>query len=1091
MRRGFVLVAILFLVGASTALGYMSGAPTATLTDSRGELLNDLPQPSMNGTRQDTVYFGGDDGSGYAYLGGVWDWDTIVSDPLQGWTTRDMTADVATYFYRVNADSFVAHGDGCTPMMGFGSWQLWCGVHEDDANMRDFISGMGYSNNSCQRAMSPIYSISSGNEVHVGFRYFNDTEVGFDYTYAYVNCYDINGDLIQDGGQFEAAKLDGIDGAYDAPSTWSSTHQYAELPAGTASVQLELNFVSDGGWSDEDGSWATECGPFAADNIDFNIGTSNHYYDFEASAQGWTFTKCDGVGAFMAVWPQSEWSLWLEQAGVGCACPMSNNVLGFVTDIDEDLPGFPVLHQEQAYSGILVRGPYQPPDYNAVYVKMAGYAYLKYAAGTFARGGYSIYPYSTDVNPVPHWSPRAGQDVWHYTGEPGFCTEAAAIFDWDLTRPPDGDPIPANWEQMKFIFETITDCVSFQIPPSTCTLEGITYGSPLIDNVQIGLTWAPDAPPIAVDTGGLFHDGYGQMYPTYLEPGDVSNADISYDLSRDDFAKNDWHADSTSITGPKVLPASPRRWNGYLCVKVDQEGPRQAMIPGYLAWKNRLAFGGDVTEDYVCVMMDTVGTYKYRFASYFHESSPGFDPTHEDYSRYQEILPDSIWTPGTKLSYKYAAQWVDGAEPEYTGPWEMEILPGMRLQSGEPYNVEWPCVLFVDRFNRGTEYYIVPLLEQMGLEFDKYDALDGSSNYDCSIKRTFGGTYFNPGGWGNNGMTTQQMLGYRMILMNIGTFGLGSCEPGDWEILDLWLSETGCGLADTRRALIMDGDAIAQALSDGGDYGNPGFLNNVLGTTYVGIYRDYNNDDATCVYLEPASGAVFTPASPGVSLYGNGCPQQYGYNVLGLQAGPTNVVGNLRYWSYQGTGDAEYVNYAQVVRTKIQSQVANWKSVVDGFSFHHLSQRGYAGEDCSTDSTAVLLGASNLLGPMLTWLQAGGAPFVNWRYPCTDTAVEDDGETHVSGPVNYLYAARPNPFRGTATVRFSLATPTKVNVSIFDVSGRLVRTLVDGAMDKGEHSQSWDGADNGGHRVSGGIFWMKMQTENGYNSSMRIVVVPR
>ena len=421
----------------------------------------------------------------------------------------------------------------------------------------------------------------------------------------------------------------------------------------------------------------------------------------------------------------------------------------------------------------------------------------------------------------------------------------------------------------------------------------------------------------------------------------------------------------------------------------------------------------------------------------------------------------------------------------------MEILPTMRLQSGEEYDVEWPCVLYVDRFNRGSEYYINPLLEQMGLEYDRYDALDGSSNYDCSIKRTFGGDGFNPGGWGNNGMTTDQLLGYRMILFSLGTFGLGACEPGDWEILELWLNSTACGLADTRRALIVDGDEVARALNDNTGYGNPAFLNNVLGTTYVGIYREYNNDPAYCVYLEPASGAVFTPESPGVSVYGNGCPNQYSYSVLGVQAGPTNTVGNLRWYSYQGTGDVPYVNYAQVVRTKIQAQVANWKSMVNGFSFHHLSERGCSSEDCSADSACVVAGAADLLGPGLTWMATGGAPFVNWRYPCEDVAVDDGGETHVSGPVNYLYAARPNPFRGTAAVRFSLAAPTHVNVSIFDVSGRLVRTLVDGAMDKGEHTQSWDGADNGGNRVSGGIFWMKMHTQSGYTSSMRLVVVPR
>ena len=58
------------------------------------------------------------------------------------------------------------------------------------------------------------------------------------------------------------------------------------------------------------------------------------------------------------------------------------------------------------------------------------------------------------------------------------------------------------------------------------------------------------------------------------------------------------------------------------------------MIPGYLAWKQRLAYAGDPEQDFVCVQMDSVeitqGAYKHRFDTYFHESEPGFDPTHPD-----------------------------------------------------------------------------------------------------------------------------------------------------------------------------------------------------------------------------------------------------------------------------------------------------------------------------------------------------------------------------------------------------------------------------------------------------------------------------
>jgi hypothetical protein len=1080
-------MAILFLVGAGSAYGYVAQSPAATLADGRGELFNDLPRPSLNGMRADTVYFGGDDGTGMAYLGGVWDWDTIVSDPLQGWITQDMTEDPADYFYRVNADSFAVHGDGCTPMMGFGTWQIWCGVHEDDADLRDFVCGMGYANNSCQRAISPRYA-TGASLPNVEFEYFNDTEIGFDYVYVYVNYYNALGDLVS---AVEVDRLDGIIGAYDAPAHFNMGPATADAEF----CELEFRFTADGGWSDEDGSWCTECGPFAADNVQFFDGTTNHVFDFESGAQGWTFGRCAGIGADMAVWDQATWSQWLEDVGVACSCPLSGNALGFCTeDVPYSLPGFKQLHHEYGKSGILDRGPYLPPDYNSVYVRMAAYFYLRQGGGSFVRPGWTVYPYSSETNPDPHWSPRGGQNVYNYTGDTPGCAYAAGIGDWDLSSPPDGDPIPPTWELMRFIFETITDCEGFQVPPTVCLFEGETFGSPLLDRCQIGLTYAPDAPAITPETGMIFHDGYGQKFPTYLEPSDVANSNVAYDLSRDNEGQNDWNADTSAVSGPVVNAQQPRRWLARFCVKVDRKGPRQDLIPGYLKWKNRLAYAGNVEQDYVCVQMDSVqiaqGPYKHKFATYFHEAEAGFDATHPDYSYWQEILPDSIFVPGTRISYQYQSRWFDGAEYRTIGPWEMEILPNMRLVQGEDYTVEWPCVLYIDRFNRGSEYYITPTLDQVGLEYDKYDALDGSSNWDAPIKRSFGGTKFNPGGWGNNGMTTDQALGYRLILFSLGTFGLSACEIPDFELLELWLTTTQCGLADTRRALIMNGDQIA------GCMGHPtlgqanGFLNNVLGTTYdQDAYRSFNNDWAYCVWLEPAAGAYFAPSAPGVGLYGNGCPNAYSYNVLGVQPGVSGALGNLNYYSFQGTGTNTYVSYAQVARQYQQAQVGNWRTVVDGFSFHHVSERGCNGEPCSADSNCVVQGAAELLGPELTWLAAGGAPFAAWQYPCEDDAVGDGGETHLSGPVNFLYAARPNPFRGTAAIRFNLASATRVNLAIYDVSGRLVRTLIDGAMDKGEYTQSWDGADNAGNRVAGGIFWMQMSTANGYVSSKKMVSV--
>jgi hypothetical protein len=69
-----------------------------------------------------------------------------------------------------------------------------------------------------------------------------------------------------------------------------------------------------------------------------------------------------------------------------------------------------------------------------------------------------------------------------------------------------------------------------------------------------------------------------------------------------------------------------------------------------------------------------------------------------------------------------------------------------------------------------------------------------------------------------------------------------------------------------------------------------------------------------------------------------------------------------------------------------------------------------------------------------------------------------------------LLGARPNPFTGMTSIAFQLSSEAAVNVSIFDVGGRLVRTLVDTAMPAGEHSITWDGKSDRGQSLSTGIY---------------------
>ena len=74
-----------------------------------------------------------------------------------------------------------------------------------------------------------------------------------------------------------------------------------------------------------------------------------------------------------------------------------------------------------------------------------------------------------------------------------------------------------------------------------------------------------------------------------------------------------------------------------------------------------------------------------------------------------------------------------------------------------------------------------------------------------------------------------------------------------------------------------------------------------------------------------------------------------------------------------------------------------------------------------------------------------------------------------------LHPNTPNPFNPTTTIAFDLASRTRVTLRVYDVAGRVVRTLVDGVRDAGAHRAVWDGRDDRGARVASGIYLLRLQ----------------
>ena len=76
-------------------------------------------------------------------------------------------------------------------------------------------------------------------------------------------------------------------------------------------------------------------------------------------------------------------------------------------------------------------------------------------------------------------------------------------------------------------------------------------------------------------------------------------------------------------------------------------------------------------------------------------------------------------------------------------------------------------------------------------------------------------------------------------------------------------------------------------------------------------------------------------------------------------------------------------------------------------------------------------------------------------------------------------AVDPNPTRGACVLRFSLATARSGSLSVFDAGGRKVRTLESGAFARGDHAPTWDGLDDSGRTVPGGVYFAHLRLDHG------------
>jgi hypothetical protein len=124
---------------------------------------------------------------------------------------------------------------------------------------------------------------------------------------------------------------------------------------------------------------------------------------------------------------------------------------------------------------------------------------------------------------------------------------------------------------------------------------------------------------------------------------------------------------------------------------------------------------------------------------------------------------------------------------------------------------------------------------------------------------------------------------------------------------------------------------------------------------------------------------------------------------------------------------------------------------------------------------------------------AAGTTYYYWL-----EEVSLDGETALHGPMSASVPAwpevalledpSPNPVAGATTIWYGLREEAPVSVALYDLSGKVVRTLVDGVMISGAHRVAWDGTDRVGRPLAHGVYLCRLETPHA-SASKRLIVV--
>jgi len=107
--------------------------------------------------------------------------------------------------------------------------------------------------------------------------------------------------------------------------------------------------------------------------------------------------------------------------------------------------------------------------------------------------------------------------------------------------------------------------------------------------------------------------------------------------------------------------------------------------------------------------------------------------------------------------------------------------------------------------------------------------------------------------------------------------------------------------------------------------------------------------------------------------------------------------------------------------------------------------------------------------------------------PTTVSVVE--GKKNIVIDEFFLGENYPNPFNPRTQIPYSITKTSFVEISVYDITGRLIKTLVQSEMPAGNHEVFWNGKDERGNSQSSGLFFYQMRVDGDLKQTKRLVLL--